>query len=548
MNKVIGPIPESFFLNAGYLQYLMLIPELDGETDSCKEKKEIVIRDEMDDFLGFFGGVCHMETLKRDYSRYYSRIKNEFTVKDIIIKYRNWLSVTSLDTKISDIDYVSPREFGLNFERQFASYYEVFDKIKKYDKDIKVFIPGDGVGAGSIICSILGIDYYSTEHSGLGSVAYGLGIISSNNLQYLPMDNRVSCLFNLSNFFDIRSILSDRYVVFDENRLIKGMPFCDIKFTSNGKVYSNFLEDDFSTMTNEISRASAMLRHKCNVPLNSKAEFYLLKENFPVYNDGVVCTVTPSLYTNSPHYIDTTSKMNKDTVVLEETVLSVGCPTYLNIKCTQTFSMEGKVHGVNLREHITDKLVDAGENLVMANYSDGRKEVLEGGLDTVLEAEDIRFLIMKDLPPKARIDHYFSNIILGKERYTNARSRNLYNKLDIVSRNYPMNLKHAKLGNIKTIKGNDVVCKGQSQIVTTDNSYETINIAPYNSPFELKDYDYVMGNYIGRSINPARVRFLNDNGVIIYLVFLHSFMKNGKRYDVFKDSRVCQMTTKDHIV
>jgi len=91
--------------------------------------------------------------------------------------------LNAIPLKVTEQYYDDPRHFYVTVEKQFSLYYETMYKLKREYKGkdpLKFFIPGDGVGIGSIISMMLGVEYYSTEPNGIGSVARSLGIISSD--------------------------------------------------------------------------------------------------------------------------------------------------------------------------------------------------------------------------------------------------------------------------------------------------------------------------------------------------------------------------------
>jgi len=230
-------------------------------------------------------------------------LKSKMDKLALIGLYRNWLKRHALVSHVSEIDYSDPRGFSYIAERQFGSYYEIISRLKKNIGDRIVVIPGDGVGTGSMICSLLEISYESSEPNGIGSVAIGLGIITSVEAVSKLDKSKVYFLANLSEFIDYRDYMICDYIIIDEDRLYPGYDSNAIKYSTHGRLHTNISSfDEYVTFPRVVSKAAVMLKGKKNVPMDSKSEYYLLEQGIPVYTDGNVITCGPSL-PGGDHYI-----------------------------------------------------------------------------------------------------------------------------------------------------------------------------------------------------------------------------------------------------
>jgi len=115
------------------------------------------------------------------------------------------------------------------------------------------------------------------------------------------------------------------------------------------------------------------------------------------------------------------------------------------------------------------------------------------------------------------------------------RKRNVVN---IITRNYPFRTRIGKLGAIKFISGRQFVVDSNDISVHCEEGLFKLSVDLYSSSLELKNWKFVDGFYVGSSVNMQRVRFLIQDGVKIYLIFLHSFKENGREYGVYRDRRV----------
>jgi len=76
-------------------------------------------------------------------------------------------------------DYSTPVSFITTAMEQIENYTVMFRKIKSLG--YSVYIPGDGIGLGSYISSMLGIKYFSSEPNDIGRESNIQGLISSRN-------------------------------------------------------------------------------------------------------------------------------------------------------------------------------------------------------------------------------------------------------------------------------------------------------------------------------------------------------------------------------
>jgi len=264
------------------------------------EKKQKV------DYFGFDGPMvfCNINDDLLCYAREMRMIK---TKEELIAKYRNWMLAFCTPTPVEMQTYTNPFEFYLTADSQFGKYYDVLYKLKKQIGDRLVIIPGDGVGMGSIICTCLGLNYLSSEPNEIGSLACALGIISNQNSGVTRRKDSVIFLANMSDYLKLDTYIDEDYIILDENRLFPGYREKDIKWSSHGYVHTNLpCSDDFVCFGKAVSNALPMVRDRKNVPLSSKAEFFLLENALAVYTDGIVETCTKPIE-GGDHYIDTKS-------------------------------------------------------------------------------------------------------------------------------------------------------------------------------------------------------------------------------------------------
>jgi len=250
-------IPKFFFLSRCIKSLLFIKHEI---------KEVEVVYEEFDfgtiDFLGYLGNeVSYDQSL--NYDSYYDFLKSKMDKLALIGLYRNWLKRHALVSHVSEIDYSDPRGFSYIAERQFGSYYEIISRLKKNIGDRIVVIPGDGVGTGSMICSLLEISYESSEPNGIGSVAIGLGIITSVEAVSKLDKSKVYFLANLSEFIDYRDYMICDYIIIDEDRLYPGYDSNAIKYSTHGRLHTNISSfDEYVTFPRVVSKAAVMLKGK----------------------------------------------------------------------------------------------------------------------------------------------------------------------------------------------------------------------------------------------------------------------------------------------
>jgi len=328
--KVIGPIRRSFF-SIPYMKIMYMYGE--QKEEDLEEEKEIEIPEVEinEDFLDCYGdnNMYYDSTIS---NAYFDKIKKEFTKIELIRKYRHYLTMKNLSVSVGLMKYDNPLEFVSTFDKQFGLYYEVVYKLqKKKGERLKIFIPHDGLGALSMICSVLGVEYRSYEPYGIGEIAYRLGIITSKSVfDVKPRDDEVVILANLDDYLGDNIQLYNKYenVVITENRLYTGCNPKNMLVSTHGRVHTDLLDDDFITGGGVISKSVPMIQKYNNVPLGTKAEAFLLLNGLPVYNDGHVQTKTKSVVTKEKiRYIVTTDKV-KDLQTLTYVLTS---PPILNI-------------------------------------------------------------------------------------------------------------------------------------------------------------------------------------------------------------------------
>lgn len=315
--NINGPIPESFFKFRGML-YLSMMKESDEE-ESLEESDSDEESFSQLDFLGLSGVFnCVIYDGTSKYDSYFEEVKSKYNKVDIVRCYRKYLRLHALESKISSIHYDNPFDFVYTTEKQFGYYYETIKVAAEQNPGAKFYIYNDGIGVGSMICILLGLPYISYETYGIGTLAFKLGIITHASIatyyeqKYVgeaqPED--VHFYGNLSNFFNLAKLIEDKkYIVIDENRLFNGCNLKDIKWSTHGRVFSNCISTDcFVSFGREISKSLPMILKKRNIPMSTKAEFYLLANGLKVYTDGCVQTCTPAL-TGGNYYIDTTDSI-----------------------------------------------------------------------------------------------------------------------------------------------------------------------------------------------------------------------------------------------
>jgi len=271
----------------------------------------------------------------------------------------------------------------------------------------------------------------------------------------------------------------------------------------------------------------------------------------PVYNDGMVQTVTQSEYARGKdvQYIDTTSKVKKLLITgkNQDKVMVVPKPLYLKVPVTMSFRIEGEVHGVGYREELETVMRAVGINdySIRNGYIDNKK-CIEGLCSTIYTYNQMDLILRGAATPKALVTSVLFDVEISNENLeiSTQMVRKFY-PFDIQTRNRSYDPSRGKAGNIKYYNEIEFEVSGVPQIVKNDNNYLSVEVPPYNYPTELRDYTYVCGNYISSCPNPKKIKYLIDEGVKRYLVYMHSFDKDNKIYHVFKDSVSCQQMTKD---
>jgi len=488
-----------------------------------------------------------------DYSIYYERVNAEFTMKAKMIAYRRWLHEHDVSVKVREITYNDPREFVFTFEKQFAFYYEVMYELKKNNPGVKVFIPCDGVGAMSYVCNILGIDYFSTEPMPIGDVARELMLISSISRRFTVMNDRVTVLCNLNSYFDYSLYVDSPFIIIDEDRLFSGVPVKYCKHSTYGRLYTNVIShDNFKTMNKDYNKSVKMLENLDCVPLDSKSEYALIRQEKKVFTDGFVMTITPSeVKEEGLTYIVSS---NEPKLVGKHEIEIDYVPKYMDRKPSSfTFRIVGYVHGVSYRKfirkvcHNNGVFCDVRNNWVEIN--DRKVECVEGMINCDEEkGRQILEDIVEGSPPKAKIIRSDIDI-----KWDNAKVsvqikeiEKLYG-LNITNRGDPNNLHGTLVGHTKQYCGELFVASGIPQNVSTPNSFETIEVPLYNSSQELRNWYSVHGNYVAQCLRPRNIRYLMRDEIKVYLVYMHSFKKGDKIFCVFRDSKFCQLLTQDQI-
>jgi len=322
--KVGIPIPYSFF-NFKYIK-MIYVWKYSREDKEVEEMEIFEEEDKDEDFLGIETGLVLRYNGEKVTNTYFEKIRQKFSMKEIVRRYRHWLNNVPLPGRVSEMDYSTPYDFINVFINQFGVYWEVMLKFKRENPEKKVFIRNDGLGAMSMMCIALGIEYRSVEVYGIGEVAYRLGIIKSRDLFYEKEEGEVEILANLSNYIDISKYTKEEYIVIDENRLYDGIELKDVMRTSKMRVVTNVLKDNFINAGKDISKAKPMLKKQKNIPIDAKAEAFLLMSDLEVYTDGVVETKTKAKKVSSEDkkcYIMTTEKNIKSSNDLSNYYLNI---------------------------------------------------------------------------------------------------------------------------------------------------------------------------------------------------------------------------------
>jgi len=283
---------EFKYIKLVYMVGVSASQELEKEDVRQIKKEEI----EEDDFLGVEGESHHMDP-EKNYDKYYDSIKKKFSIKERVRIYRTWLRQHLIPSNLKHMKYDNPYEFVDVFERQYGLYYEVIDKLKKKKKDaLKVFVPYDGLGAISMICIALGVKYRSSESYPIGKVAVGLEIITTRDVTFgdTRLEDEIAVVCNLDSYLSVDQYRKGDYCIVDENRLTDGVVIHNMKRSTNMRVESNCLDDDFINRGRPISNALPMIERTYNIPLTGKAEAYLIMNSLNVFSDGFVGTRTPA--------------------------------------------------------------------------------------------------------------------------------------------------------------------------------------------------------------------------------------------------------------
>jgi len=471
--KIYTGIPFSFFFFPIARFVSRGVLECDFLVETIVEGPAFQFKDY--DIFGVFGIATQLNS-NLDYASYLQYVRDTYDKKKIVQFYRSHVAKYAQSVKLRDIEYSHPYEFWITAEKQFPLYYEVISKLKKKIKDLKIFVPFDGLGIVSMLCIALDIPYYSYESYEIGSIACELGIITSRVADRVCAVDEVFILGNLSNYYNVSSMidncLSKKYVVIDENRLFYNINVNDIKYSTHGRVTSNVLDDDFIGGGPPIATSETMLKEKKCIPLSAKAEMYLLCSRLPVYTDGFVVTYTPA-QSKGDFYIDTS-----DTNI----VIHARSP-YVCSDCKKDFN----------------------------NYR-------------ILSKKYIQYECSCGKVAVQQFEHNFDDY--GKDlRY-----------LNVVNRNYPNDLVSAKNGVIKRHEGDLGVVEDGEMKIFTDYEFRSVTFRMYENPRELKNYFESGGYYIGKCVNPRTVRYLYCDGRFINLMYVRFLDKGGVRYYAFRDA------------
>jgi len=314
-----GEIPASFF-SFGYIRIVYNFKD-------AKEKKEVVLEEVPkiivpNDFLGItcfptkINVPANFENCTKDIEAYLEFVNKNFTKDERIRYYKYWLQINCVDVALGSITYDNPYEFFHVYERQFGIYYEVVYRLRERFRDkLKLFILNDGVGAMSMIAHQLGVKYRSNEPFAVGFVAYKLGIITTQTIDFISTraKDEVMIVCNLDNYLDLSKVVSTSYVIIDENRLTNAFDDRHIAYTAGMRVQSDLLDDNYVNRGRPISQALPMIRYFQNIPLTAKAEGFLIMNGLQVYSDGKVHTRTVNklIDKNKKYRYITTSDKNK---------------------------------------------------------------------------------------------------------------------------------------------------------------------------------------------------------------------------------------------
>jgi len=189
---------------------------------------------------------------KKEIPKEVPSVKKEEKVEETVGSYMADLQENKVDVPIMQRDEKNPYEFGKVINYQYHDYSRLAAHMSQNMYGKSVYIPGDGIGLGSLAFSRY-YKYYSTEPSNIADRAIKIGLISDKKPIELYTGAPIVVLLNLSTAIDMRdwitrfNKLKKKIVVLDENRLFDGCELLTPVEGSNYKVWSNVALPAFFT-------------------------------------------------------------------------------------------------------------------------------------------------------------------------------------------------------------------------------------------------------------------------------------------------------------
>lgn len=222
---------------------------------------------------------------------YYDVVCKVYSLEERLEHYEYFMQQRQNKVPLMRQTYSDPLTFYGTYRYQTTVYEEIFKQLQ----GVKIYIVGDGPGTASAAAIRCGLEYYSYEPNGIGTLARRLGIITSDKPRKAG-DTDITFLGNVMDYDLAVETFSERVLIFDESR--KNMEELDMvevpesegKIWHTKNIYLQLPKIRFLPVANCVHMLPEKVR-----PLDAKSSFFAKKNGFIVADDGFPICTSPDL-------------------------------------------------------------------------------------------------------------------------------------------------------------------------------------------------------------------------------------------------------------
>jgi len=222
---------------------------------------------------------------------YYDVVNDLLTLEERLDHYEHFMKQRQNKVPLMRQPYSDPLTFFGTYRYQTTLYEELFRQLE----GMKLYIVGDGPGTASAAAIRCGLEYYSYEPNGIGSLARRLKIITSDKPRKAK-DTDITFLGNVMDYDLAVETFSERILIVDESRkCMEELDMVELE-DSEGKIWhtKNIYLDLPRVKFLPVANCVHMLPEKVR-PMDAKSSFFAKKNGFLVSEDGFPICTSPEL-------------------------------------------------------------------------------------------------------------------------------------------------------------------------------------------------------------------------------------------------------------